>query len=32
MLEKGKELYDRGRKIAEDAGELFESGRKLVKG
>jgi gas vesicle protein len=32
IVDKGKELYERGKKMAEDAGELFESGRKLVKG
>jgi gas vesicle protein len=32
MMERGKELYDRGRQLAEDAAELFERGRKLVQG
>ena len=31
-MEKGKELYDRGKQIAEDAADLFERGRKLVQG
>ncbi len=30
LMDRGKELYDRGRKIADDAAELFERGRKLV--
>jgi hypothetical protein len=29
-MDRGKELYERGRKIADDAAELFERGRKLV--
>ena len=32
MVDKGKELYDRGRQIADDAADLFERGRKLVRG
>jgi hypothetical protein len=29
-MDRGKELYDSGKKIVEDAGDLFERGRKLV--
>jgi gas vesicle protein len=32
MMDRGKDLYDRGRKIVEDASDLFERGRKLVQG
>ena len=32
VVEKGKELFDRGKQIADDAAELFERGRKLVRG
>jgi gas vesicle protein len=32
ILEAGREMFDRGRKLVEDAAELFERGRKLVKG
>jgi gas vesicle protein len=28
----GKEMFDRGRKLVEDAADLFDRGRKLVKG
>lgn len=31
LMDRGKELYDRGRKIADDAADLFEKGRKLVR-
>jgi hypothetical protein len=31
-MERGKDLYDRGKKIVEDASDLFERGRKLVQG
>jgi len=31
-VDKGKEIFDRGRKIADEASDLFESGRKLVQG
>ena len=31
-LDKGRELYEQGRKLADDAADLFERGRKLVKG
>ena len=30
VLDRGREYYDKGRKIAEDAGELFERGRKRL--
>jgi hypothetical protein len=30
MLERGREMYDRGRKLADDAAEMFERGRKIV--
>jgi exonuclease VII small subunit len=30
MLERGKEMYERGRKLADDAAEMFERGRKIV--
>ncbi len=32
LMEKSKELYERGRQIADDAADLFERGRKLVQG
>jgi gas vesicle protein len=32
LMEKSKDLYDRGRKIADEAAELFERGRDLVRG
>jgi gas vesicle protein len=32
LMDKGKELYERGRGLAEEAAELFERGRKLVRG
>jgi len=32
ILERGREVYGKGRKIAEEAGELLERGRKLVTG
>ena len=32
LMEKGKELYDQGKKIVDDASDLFERGRKLVQG
>jgi gas vesicle protein len=32
ILEAGRDMFDRGRKLAEDAAELFERGRRLVKG
>jgi len=31
LMEKGRDLYDRGRKIAYDAADLFERGRRLVR-
>ena len=30
LMDRGKDLYERGVKIAEDAADLFERGRKLV--
>ncbi|MDQ2899826.1 MAG: YtxH domain-containing protein [Acidobacteriota bacterium] len=32
IFDRGKDLYERGRAIAEDAADLFERGRKLVRG
>src|SRR5258707_12586530 len=32
IAEAGKEMFERGRKLVEDAADLFERGRKLVKG
>ncbi len=32
LLEKGKELFDRGRKMADDAADMIERGRKMVEG
>jgi gas vesicle protein len=29
---KGRDLFDKGRRVADDAAELFERGRKLVEG
>lgn len=31
LLERGREYYEKGRKVAEEAAEVFERGRKLVK-
>jgi hypothetical protein len=31
-MDKGKELYDRGRQLADEAADLFEKGRKMVQG
>jgi hypothetical protein len=31
-LERGKEMYEKGRKMADDAAEMFERGRKIVEG
>ena len=31
-LEAGREMFERGRKLAEDAADLFERGRRLVRG
>ena len=31
-LDKGRELYQKGRKMADDAADLFERGRRLVEG
>jgi hypothetical protein len=30
-MDKGRDLYDRGRRIADDAADLFERGRRLVR-
>ena len=32
LLEKGKELFERGRKMADDAADMIERGRKMVEG
>jgi gas vesicle protein len=32
VMDKGREFYDKGKQIADDAAELFERGRKLVRG
>lgn len=32
IAEAGKEMFERGRKLVEDAADLFERGRKLVRG
>ncbi len=32
VLDASKEMFERGRKLVEDAAELFDRGRKLVKG
>ena len=32
FLEAGKDMFDRGRKLVDDAADLFERGRKLVQG
>ncbi len=32
ILERSREVYDKGRKIAEEAGEYLERGRRLVTG
>ena len=32
VAEAGREMFDRGRKLVEDAADLFDRGRKLVKG
>jgi gas vesicle protein len=32
IADAGREMFDRGRKLVEDAAALFERGRKLVKG
>ena len=32
MLERGREMYEHGRKLADDAAEMFERGRKIVEG
>jgi gas vesicle protein len=32
ILDAGRDVFERGRKLVEDAAELFERGRKLVRG
>jgi gas vesicle protein len=32
IVDAGKEVFERGRKLVEDAADLFDRGRKLVKG
>ena len=32
LLEKSRDLFEKGRKVADDAAELFEKGRSMVKG
>ncbi len=32
IVDAGKEMFERGRKLVQDAADLFERGRKLVKG
>ncbi len=32
IAEAGRDMFDRGRKLVDDAADLFERGRKLVKG
>jgi gas vesicle protein len=32
VLDRGKELYERGREFADEAAELFERGKKAVRG
>jgi hypothetical protein len=32
MVERGRELYEQGRKMADEAADLFERGRKMVEG
>ena len=32
LIEAGRDMFERGRKLVEDAAELFERGRKLVRG
>jgi gas vesicle protein len=30
MLDRGREMYERGRKLADEAADMFERGRKIV--
>jgi len=30
LLERGREMYERGRKLADEAADMFERGRKIV--
>ncbi len=32
FLDKGRDIFERGRKLAEDAAEIYERGRKLLEG
>jgi gas vesicle protein len=32
LMDKGRELYERGRDMADDAAKLFERGKKMVEG
>ena len=32
LLDAGRDMFERGRKLVEDAADLFERGRKLVRG
>jgi gas vesicle protein len=32
LAEKGRELYDRGKAVADEAAEMFERGKRLVEG
>lgn len=32
LLEAGRDMFERGRKLVEDAAELFDRGRKMVRG
>jgi hypothetical protein len=31
-MERGRELYEKGRRLAEDAADMFDEGRKIVGG
>jgi gas vesicle protein len=32
LVDKGKDIYEKGRRVADDAAEMFERGRRLVEG
>lgn len=32
IADKGKELFEKGRRLADDAAEMFERGRKIIEG
>jgi hypothetical protein len=32
MMEAGRDVFERGRRLVEDAADLFDRGRRLVKG